>query len=91
VREDLDPHSHFLAATRMDRQVLEIQKEFDMVLRELDSWRFVSVDMRSAVIIAVDGDVTIGVQRRRLPLTAIILNRRQGLECGFLDLLEPFT
>src|ERR1700704_3175835 len=47
--------------------------------------------MRSAVIVAVDGDVAIGVQLRRLPLAAVILNRRQRLECGFLDLLEPFT
>jgi hypothetical protein len=37
VREDLDPHSHFLATARMDRQALEIQEELDMVLRELDS------------------------------------------------------
>src|ERR1700730_16420709 len=47
--------------------------------------------MRSAVIIAIDGNVTIRVQLRRLPLAAIVLNRRQSLECGLLDLLEPFA
>src|ERR1700731_4490269 len=47
--------------------------------------------MRPAVIVAVDGDVAIGVQLRRLPLAAVVLNSRQRLECGFLDLLEPFT
>src|ERR1700724_1777667 len=46
--------------------------------------------MRSAVVVAVDGDVAIGVQLPRFPLAAVILNRRQSLECGFLDLLEPF-
>src|SRR5882757_10820224 len=46
--------------------------------------------MRAAVIVAVDGDVAIGVQLPRLPLATVILNRRQSLECAFLDLLEPF-
>ena len=37
VLEDLDSSSHFLPAPRMDGQALEIQKDLDMVLGELDS------------------------------------------------------
>ena len=49
------------------------------------------MDMRGAVIIAIDGDVTVGVQLRRLPLAAVVLHAGQGLERGFLDLLEPLA
>src|SRR5580698_1055164 len=47
--------------------------------------------MRSAVVIAVHGDVTVGVQLRRLPLAAVVFDAGQDLERCFLDLLEPLT
>src|SRR6267154_2345003 len=47
--------------------------------------------MRAAVIVSVHGDVTVGVQLRRLPLAAVILRAGQGLERIFLDLLEPLA
>jgi len=37
VREDFDPHPHFLPAARVNRQPLEIEEDLDMVLSELDS------------------------------------------------------
>src|SRR5208283_5396492 len=91
VREDLDPHTHFLATSRMDRQAFEIEEDLDMVLRELDSQLFAAVDMRGAVIIAIDGDITVRMQLRRFPLAAVVLDARQGFESGSLDLLEPFA
>src|SRR5665213_1292310 len=47
--------------------------------------------MRCAVIITVHGEVTVRVQLRRLPLPAIVFRARQGLERGFLDLLEALA
>src|SRR5450631_4326748 len=47
--------------------------------------------MRGAVVIAIDGDVTVGVQLRRLPLPAVVFHAGQGLEGGFLDLLEALA
>src|ERR1700677_489140 len=47
--------------------------------------------MRSAVIVAIDGDITGGMQVRRLPLAAVVFHARQGFERGSLDLLEPFA
>jgi hypothetical protein len=75
----------------VDRQALEVQEDLHMVLGELDSQLFVSMDMRSAVVIAIDGEVTVGVQLRRFPLAAVVFHTGQGLESGFLDLLEPFA
>src|ERR1039457_6961900 len=89
--EDPDSLPHFLPTAWMDRQALEVQEDLDMVLRELDSQLFMPVDMRCAVVIAVHGEVTVGVQLRRLPLPAVVFHTGQRLESGFLDLLEPFT
>src|ERR1700686_5396215 len=47
--------------------------------------------MRSAVVIAIDGDITVGVQLRRLPLAAVVFHTGQRLKGGFLDLLEPLA
>src|SRR6267154_6264893 len=47
--------------------------------------------MRGAVVIAIDGDVTVGVQLRRLPFPAVVFHAGQGLERSFLDLLEPLA
>src|SRR5712672_1771376 len=47
--------------------------------------------MRGAVVVAIDGDVTVGVQLRRLPLAAVILRAGQRFERGPLDLLEPLA
>src|SRR5580704_19426205 len=47
--------------------------------------------MWGAVVIAIDSDVTVGVQLCRLPLAAVVFHTGQRLESGFLDLLEPFA
>ena len=47
--------------------------------------------MRRTIIVAINGDVAIGVQLRRLPLAAVVLDTRQRFESGSLDLLEPLT
>ena len=47
--------------------------------------------MRCAVVIAIDRNVTVGVQLRRLPLPAVVFHTGQRLEGGFLDLLEPLA
>src|SRR5882724_930227 len=47
--------------------------------------------MRGAVVIAIDGDVTVGVQLRCLPLPAVVFHTGQRLEGGFLDLLEALA
>src|SRR6267154_2472888 len=47
--------------------------------------------MRGAVVIAIDGDVTVGVQLRRLPFPTVVFHAGQGLERSFLDLLEALA
>src|ERR1700722_8164581 len=47
--------------------------------------------MRGAVVIAIDGDVTVGVQLRRLPFPAVVLRAGQRFERGSLDLLEALA
>src|SRR5271167_5260331 len=49
------------------------------------------MDMRRAVIVAVDGDIAVGVQLRRLPLPAVVLRGWQGFERGFFDFLVPLA
>src|SRR5579863_5255314 len=47
--------------------------------------------MRGAVVIAIDGDVTVGMQLRCFPLAAVVLRAGRRFERGSLDLLEPFA
>src|ERR1700681_851468 len=47
--------------------------------------------MRGAVVVAIDGDVTVGVQLRSLPFPAVVFHAGQGLERSFLDLLEALA
>ena len=49
----------------MDRQALEVQEDLDLVLGDLDSQLLVAMDVRGAVVVALDGDVAVGVQLRR--------------------------
>src|SRR5271155_4452207 len=49
------------------------------------------MDMRSAVIVTVNGDVAVRMQLRRFPLPAVVLHTGQRLERGPLDLLEALT
>jgi hypothetical protein len=49
------------------------------------------MDMRRAVIVALDVHVTVGMQLRVLPLPAVELHLRQRLERGFLDRLEALA
>ena len=50
-----------------------------------------AVDMRGAVVVALDGDVAVGVQLRRLPFPAVDFHAGQRLERGFLDRLEALA
>jgi len=49
------------------------------------------VDMRGAVIVALDADVTVGVQLRFLPLPTVELGLRQRLQRGSLQRLEAIV
>ena len=75
----------------MDRQALELQEDLDLVLGDLDAQLLVPMDVRCAVVVAIDVDVAVGVQLRRLPLPAVVLHAGQRLECGFLDRLEALA
>ena len=75
----------------MDGEPFEIEEDLDVVLGELDSQCFVTMDVRRVVIVALDGDVAVGVQLGVFPLPAVELDARQRLERDFLDLLEPLA
>ncbi|MGH7593239.1 MAG: hypothetical protein ACRELE_05245, partial [Gemmatimonadales bacterium] len=62
--DDLDSHAHLLTTPRMDCEPLEIEKDLHVMLGELDSQRFVTMDVRRAVIVTLDGNVAVGVQLR---------------------------
>ena len=47
-----------------------LQEDLDLVLGDLDPQLLVAVDMRGAVIVALDADVAVGVQLGVLPLPA---------------------
>ena len=64
MRIDLDAPAVAMAAARMDRQALEPQEDLDLVLGDLDAQLLVPVDVRGAVIVALDVDVAVGVQLR---------------------------
>ena len=91
VRIDLDAPAVAMAAARMDRQALEPQEDLDLVLGDLDAQLLVPVDVRGAVIVALDVDVAVGVQLGVLPFPAVHAPDRQRLECGFLQRLEALA
>jgi len=62
-----------MPAAWMDGQALEVEEDLNMVLGDFDPKLLVPVDMRGAVIVALDADVAIGVQLRFLPLPAVEL------------------
>ena len=62
VRVDLDAPTDFLSAARMDRQAFELQEDLDLVLGDLDAQLLVPVDVRGAVVVAIDVDVAVGMQ-----------------------------
>ncbi|MBK7250680.1 MAG: hypothetical protein IPI06_07360 [Gammaproteobacteria bacterium] len=68
MRVDLDPPAIAMAAARMDRQAFEPQEDLDLVPGELDPQLLVPVDVRGAVVVALDIDVAVSVQLGLLPL-----------------------
>ena len=58
---DLDPLAAFHATAGMDREALQVQEDLDLVLGKLDSQRFVTMDVRCTVVIALHGEVAIGM------------------------------
>ena len=74
VRIDKDAFAIAMTAARMDRQALEVQEDLDVVFGDLDPQFLVSMDVRGAVLIALDVDVTVRVQRRVLPFGILQLS-----------------
>ena len=56
MRIDLDAPTFAVPAARMDRQALEVQEDLDLVLGDLDPQLLVAVDVRGAVVVALDAD-----------------------------------
>jgi len=63
VRIDLDPPAIAITAARMSGQPVEVQEDLVPVLSLL----LLPVDMRGAVIVALDRDVAVGVECGDLP------------------------
>ena len=59
---DEDALAVTMAAARMDREAFEAEEELDLVLGDLDAQLLVPVDVRGAVVVALDGDIAVGVQ-----------------------------
>jgi hypothetical protein len=70
----------FVPTVRMDRETFEGQEDLDRVLGDLDPQLLMTMDMRGAVIVALDADMTVGVQRRVLPFAAVELALRQRFQ-----------
>src|SRR3569833_66657 len=75
----------------MDRQALKAQEDLDLVLGDLDAQLLVSVDMRGAVIVALDVYITVRMQGGVLPVRALKVPDRQRFESGFLERFEAFA
>jgi hypothetical protein len=73
VLVDLDPPAFFVPTARMDREAFEVQEDLDLVLGDLDPQLLVAMDMWGAVVVTLDADITVGVQRRVLPFAAVEL------------------
>src|SRR5437016_6057082 len=80
-----------MAAARMDREAFEAEEELDLVVGDLDAQLLVPVDVRGAVVVALDGDIAVGVQFGFLPVPAVHIPDRQRLEGRFLQRLEALA
>src|SRR6185312_14130381 len=88
---DLDAPTFLVPTARVDGQALEIEEDLHLVLGDFDPQLFVTVDMRGAVVVALDADVTVGVQLRFLPFPAVELALRQRFQRGPLERLEAIA
>jgi hypothetical protein len=77
VLVDLDAPTFFVPTARVDGKALEVQEDLHLVLGDLDPQLLVPVDMRGAVVVALDADITVGVQLCLLPLPAVELGLRE--------------
>ena len=91
MRVDLDAPAIAMTASGMDRQALELQEDLDLVLGDLDAQLLVPMDVRGAVIVALDVHVAVGMQLGVFPLPAVHIPDRQRLERGFLHRLEALA
>src|SRR5207248_8437339 len=62
VRIDEDALAVAMAAARMDREAFEAEEELDLVLGDLDAQLLVPVDVRGAVVVALDAHVAVRVR-----------------------------
>jgi len=81
MRVDADTSTVFMARAGVHGEPIELQEDLDLVLGELHAQRLVPVDVRRAVIIPLDVEITIRVQLCIPPLTRIT-HERQRLERG---------
>ena len=75
-----DAPAFFVPTARMDGQALKIEEDLDLVLSDLDPQLLVPVDVRCAVIVAIDADVAVSMQLRFFPLAAVELDLRKRLQ-----------
>lgn len=54
----------------VDGETRKIEEDLQLVLGEFDPQFLVTVEMRGAVIVVLDADITVGVQRRLRPVAA---------------------
>src|SRR2546430_11150170 len=79
-RIDEDALAVAMAAARMDREAFEAEEELDLVLGDLDAQLLVPVDVRGAVVVALDAHVAVRVQFGFLPVPAVHIPGRYRLE-----------
>lgn len=91
VRIDEDALAVAVAAARMDRQSFEPQEDLDLVLGDLDAHLLVPMDVRRAVIVALDVHVTVRVQGGVLPVRALEVPDGKRLEGDFFDCLKALA
>ena len=91
MRIDLDALAIAMAAARMDRQTLEPQEDLDLILGDLDTQLLVPMDVRGAVVVALDIDVAVGVQLGVFPFREVYVPDRQRFERALLHGLEALA
>ena len=58
---------------------MEFEEDLNMLIGVLDSLAFAAVVMRGTVVIAIDCEVRVRMQLRRLPFLAVVFHAGQGL------------
>ena len=68
-----------------------MQEDLDLVFGDLDAQLLVSVDMRRAVVIALDVHISVRMQRGIFPVAIFEISDGQWLQGRFLDRLEALA